>query len=110
VFADDGSTGAADDEALDAAHGEVVSSLTWLNSDEGDSGPRGPRVVEGYEPLDSAQSGRRIGVLELYLPYAPIAAAITRGHRVIAATLGAGLLALWFSLALVSASVTRRLR
>ncbi|MEO8518801.1 MAG: bifunctional diguanylate cyclase/phosphodiesterase [Dermatophilaceae bacterium] len=110
VFSDDNSKAAPDDEALDAARGEVVSSLKWLNDDPGDLGPRGPRVVEVYEPLNSAQTGTRIGVLELYLPYAPIAADIALGQRAISTTLGAGLLILWLVLLLVSESVTDLLR
>lgn len=99
-----------DDEALEAAHGEVFAELTWLNADRVDQGARGPRVVEVYEPLSSVQTGTRIGVLELYLPYAPIAADITRGQRTVTLTLGVGLLLLWLVLMMVSASVTGRLR
>jgi diguanylate cyclase (GGDEF)-like protein len=114
VFSDDGSgRGAdddADDEALEAAHGEIVAHLTWLNDDDGDEGPRGPRVVEVYQPLMAAQSGERIGVLELYLPYAPIAADISRGQRMVTGTLTGGLLLLWLCLLAVSTSMTRRLR
>src|ERR1700722_19481128 len=52
-FSDDGSGfGAkADDEALDAAHGEVVAHLTSLNGDSGDAGPKGVAAVEVYLPL-----------------------------------------------------------
>jgi diguanylate cyclase (GGDEF)-like protein len=110
VFADDGTTGPADDESLEAAGGETVVHLTWLNDDEGDTGPRGPRVVEIYQPLLSAQTGERIGVLEVYLPYAPIAADISAGQRSVAMALTGGLALLWLCLLAVSASVTRRLR
>jgi diguanylate cyclase (GGDEF)-like protein len=110
VFSDDDSKGAPDEEALEAAEGHVVSELTRLNVDKGDQGVGGAEVVEVYEPLNSAQSGVRIGVLELYLPYAPIAADIARGQRTVTITLGAGLLILWLVLMGVSASVTDRLR
>src|SRR6266536_6241316 len=110
VFANDTSGGGADDEALDAARGNTVAGLTWLNSDSNDRGPRGARVVEIYQPLNSTQSGHRIGVLEMYLPYAPIAADISHGQRTVALTLSGGLILVWLCLLAVSASVTARLR
>jgi diguanylate cyclase (GGDEF)-like protein len=103
VYSSDSSSDGPDDESLDAAHGETVADLTYLNDDDADGGPRGARVVEVYEPLDAAQTGTRIGVLELYLPYAPIAAVIAKGLRT-------GLLGLWLCLLAVSVSVTGRLR
>jgi diguanylate cyclase (GGDEF)-like protein len=110
VFASDGSIVGPDDEALDAAHGKTVSSLTYLNNDQPGAGPRGPRAVEIYQPLNAAQSGTRIGVLEVYVPYAPIAAEIAHGQHVVTIALTAGLLVLWLSLLVVSGSVTGRLR
>src|SRR5204863_535206 len=83
---------------------------TRLNADAGESGPSGPRVVEAYTPLYSAQSTRPIGVLEVYLPYAPIAADLSRGEAILGLTLIVGLLVLWVALLGVSASATRRLR
>jgi diguanylate cyclase (GGDEF)-like protein len=109
VYSDDGSTGEADDEALDAAAGRTVAHLTWLNDDDEDA-PRGPRVVEVYEPVVSSRSGARIGVLELYLPYAPIAADIAHGRRSVTTALATGLLLLWLCVLAVSASVMRHLR
>jgi diguanylate cyclase len=105
----------ADDEALEAARGETVARLTYLNDDGDADGPspvggRGARVVEVYEPLMSAQSGHRIGVVELYLPYAPIAEDIASGQQAVTVVLSAGLLAVWAGLLAVSVSVTRRLR
>src|SRR6266542_657537 len=110
VFSNDTSGGGADDEALDAARGNTVAGLTWLNSDRNDRGPRGARLVEIYQPLNSTQSGHRIGVLEIYLPYAPIAADISHGQRTVALTLSGGLILVWLCLLAVSASVTARLR
>jgi diguanylate cyclase (GGDEF)-like protein len=103
--------GPVDDDAIDAAHGKVTAELSHLNSDETTSSTgRGPRVVEVYAPLNSAQSGRRIGVVEMYLPYAPIAADISAGQQAVTMTLSLGLLAVWAALLAVSISVTRRLR
>jgi diguanylate cyclase (GGDEF)-like protein len=113
VWSDDGSGFAdetVDDEALDAAHGETVSDLTKLNADADDSGPVGPRVVEIYEPIDVGPPSAEIGVLEMYIPYAPIQADVTSGLREMYALLGAGLSLLWLVLGAISASTTRRLR
>ncbi len=114
VWSDDGSGDQSgitpDDEALEAAHGETVAILTWLNSDTEDAGPRGPRVVEIYLPLQAWSGGPQVGVLETYVPYAPIAADIAQGQESIALALSGGLLLLWLSMLAVSASVTRRLR
>ncbi|HEY0870208.1 MAG TPA: EAL domain-containing protein, partial [Acidothermaceae bacterium] len=113
VWADDGSRNTAEapgDEVLDAVHGGVVSDLTELNSDPGDTGPVGPKVVEIYQPIDVGSARTEVGVLEMYLPYAPIEADVTAGLHRMYELLGAGLLALWLVLAGISASTTRRLR
>jgi diguanylate cyclase (GGDEF)-like protein len=114
IYADDGSGDrsgiAPDDEAVDAAHGETIAILTRLNSDAEDAGPAGPRVVEVYLPLRATTSGQPIGVLETYVPYAPIAADISQGQRAISLALTGGLVLLWLSMLAVSVSVTRRLR
>ena len=114
VWSDDGSGRSTDvtgdDEALDAVHGEVVSALSRLNSDANDLGPIGPRVVEIYQPIDVGAAHTQVGVLEMYLPYAPIEADVTAGLHKMYALLAAGLLALWLVLGAISASTTRRLR
>ena len=108
--ADDTAVGTIDDEAVDAAAGESVTHLQWLNADDGDAGHRGPRLVEAYVPLSSAQNGTRIGVVEIYLPYAPIRASIAAGQHLLMGALMGGLFVLWLALLGVSASVTRALR
>ena len=114
VWSDDGSGRstevADDDEALDAVHGEIVSKLSRLNSDANDLGPLGPRVVEIYQPIDVGTARTQVGVLEMYLPYAPIQKDVTAGLHQMYELLGAGLLALWLVLGAISASTTRRLR
>jgi diguanylate cyclase (GGDEF)-like protein len=110
VFTDDGSSSPADDEALDAAEGQTVAHVSRLDADAGSAPSEGPRVVEVYEPLGSSQSGRAVGVLEVYLPYAPIAKDIAQGQRAEALAILGGLLLVWVCLLAVSASVTRRLR
>ena len=110
VFSDDNSGGGSDDESVRAAGGRTISRLTYLNADANDTGPAGPRVVEVYEPLNSVQTGGRIGVLEVYVPYESIAADIARGKRDVTMTLTGGLIVLWLCLLLVTTSVTGRLR
>ncbi len=110
IFTDDGSSANAhDDEALAAGRGVTTASLTYLNADNG-TADRGPRVVEVYQPLTDAGSGHRIGVVELYLPYGPIASDIAVTQRTVAMTIGGGLVLVWLCLLGVSASVTGRLR
>ncbi|MCW2525083.1 MAG: diguanylate cyclase/phosphodiesterase, partial [Frankiales bacterium] len=113
----------------EAAQGTAVVHLTYLNADADDdsdsdaavksdsdadadvtAAERGPRSVEVYQPLMSAQTGTQIGILELYLPYAPIAHDIASGRRLVTIVLGSGLFLLWLCLLGVSVSVTRRLR
>jgi diguanylate cyclase len=113
IFSDDGSglgDRGDDDEALDAAHGKVVSRLTHLNADGNDDGPVGVASVEIYLPLTGGNSGRRLGVLEIYLPYAPIAADVNSGMRGLYIALALGLGALYVALFVITLSVSRGLR
>ena len=111
AFADDGDlSGEADDEVDDALHGEVVASLTHLNADDGENGPLGERVVEVYRPLVEGADHHVVGVLEVYLPYAPIQADVSSGLRMLTVVSSGGLLLLYLVLAFISASATRRLR
>jgi diguanylate cyclase (GGDEF)-like protein len=115
VFSDDGSGlgGGADDDALDAVSGEVVARLMQLNADararDGD-GPRGVASVEIYRPLVAGLPAHRVGVLEMYLPYAPIARDVTAGLSSLYFDLAAGLVGLYLLLLAITVSVTRRLR
>ena len=111
VFSDDGSgfSEAIEDEPLDAAAGSTVANLTRLNSDANDRGPLGPQAVEVYLPLVGAP-GHRIGVLEVYLPYAPIARDVASGLDMLERDLALGLAALYLALLAISTSVSRGLR
>jgi diguanylate cyclase (GGDEF)-like protein len=111
VFSDDG-TGFSDaigDEPLTAAAGGSVAILTHLNADTNDTGPRGPETVEVYLPLVGAP-GHRIGVLEIYLPYDPIADDVSAGLHSLEVDLAVGLGALYLALLAISVSVSRGLR
>jgi len=112
VFSDDGSGFAErpEDEALAAAGGAIVARLTHLNSDSNDSGAAGPEVVEVYQPLLVGVPERRIGVLELYLPYEPIRSDVAAGLSRLLADLVVGLAALYVVLFAISWSVSRGLR
>ena len=112
VFSDDGSgfKQRPEDEAIAAAHGHVVELLTRLNVDSNDSGPAGPAAVEVYEPLTAGAPLRRVGVLEIYLPYAPIDADVSAGLHNLYRNLAAGLGALYLALFAISVSVSRHLR
>ena len=112
VYSDDGSgfSSKPEDEAVDAARGEVVAQLTRLNKDANDTGAAGVPAVEVYQPLMTGQPAHRVGVLELYLPYAPIDRDIAGALRVTYLDLAVGLVALYLVLLAISASVTRGLR
>ncbi len=68
------------------------------------------RLVEVYVPLRFAASGPPAGAFEIYLSYAPIAAAIGSDERMIALLVALGLALLWAVLFRIVASASRRLR
>jgi signal transduction histidine kinase/ActR/RegA family two-component response regulator len=99
-----------EDAALEAARGETVSRITRLNADSNDSGPQGPPAVEVYEPLVQGHPSHQIGVLEIYLPYQPIAADVSSSlHRLYLALI-VGLALLYLALLAITTSVSRGLR
>jgi len=113
VWSDDGSGRSAapvEDEVTDALRGEASSSLTHLNADANDVGPQGTRVVEVYQPIYGPDRKATIGVLEAYVPYAPIERDVAAGLRRMYSLLIGGLAVLWLVLLAVSTSTTRRLR
>ena len=112
VFSDDGSGYGVkpEDEAIDAAHGTIVARLTHLNSDSNDHGAIGPEAVEVYVPLMAGDPARRVGVLEIYLPYAPINVDVSSGLHRLYRDLALGLAALYLLLFALSVSLSRRLR
>jgi len=112
VFSDDGSGFGVkpEDEAIDAAHGTVVARLTHLNTDSNDHGAAGPAAVEVYVPLVAGTPARRVGVLEVYLPYAPINVDVAAGLHQLYRDLALGLGALYLLLFALSVTLSRRLR
>ena len=112
VWSDDGSGFGQDieGEVLDATHGILVSQITNLNADSVDSGDEGEKAVETYSPLLAGNPARQVGVLELYLPYAPIEAEVQAGMSSLYRDLVVGLAILYVGLFLVSVYVSRGLR
>ncbi len=104
--------GDPDDEVQEAAEGRVVRQLTRLNEDQVDSNSAvGPRAVEAYLPIRvGGNDNRVVGVLEMYLPYAPLARSAAASSRAMTIMLVIGLAALWLILSGISWSVTQRLR
>jgi diguanylate cyclase (GGDEF)-like protein len=97
------------DEIHDAAAGTVVARLTTLDADNA-TGPRGPAAVEVYQPLVAGIDGHRVGVLEMYLPYAPIRNDVNAGLSRLYRFLALGLGLLYLLLFAISYVVGRRLR
>ncbi|MCU1362661.1 MAG: diguanylate cyclase/phosphodiesterase [Acidimicrobiaceae bacterium] len=97
------------EEVAKVASGTIVARLTTLNADNA-TGPRGPAAVEVYLPLVASLSGRRVGVLELYLPYAPIRNDVNAGLSRLYHDLALALGLLYVLLVAISLVVGRRLR
>jgi diguanylate cyclase (GGDEF)-like protein len=97
---------ADDDDIAEALSGEHLSDVTRGTDDTG----KGPEALESYVPLRLAGSPRINGVLELYLPYAPVRAAIASDTRTLVLLLAAGLLILWAALFRIVQRASRRLR
>ena len=101
VYSDDGSglhkqaATMTTDEALEAARGVTVARVTPLNGDSDDLGPPGPDSVEVYLPLVAGSPVHRVGVLEVYLPYAPIRTDVDAGLDSLYRNLAIGLAALY---------------
>jgi diguanylate cyclase (GGDEF)-like protein len=108
VFSDDGSTAGAlpaTDVAFRTAargdkHVEIVHDPTGAEE----------QVIRVLQPIVPNASGQATGVLELYLPYAPIAAQLEAQLHRTYLRMAAGLAALYLVLALISWSSTRSLR
>ena len=101
-----------DDEVEDAARGVVVALRTRVGADLADGAHiNGARAVEVYLAVRVHRAGvsQTVGVLELYVPYDPIAAARDASLRRTWLVLVAGLGLVWFVLAGIVWSVTRRI-
>ena len=110
VFSDGGSRfqPRPGDGALEAARGSVVAGLTRLNA--GTSGGGGTESVGVDLPLEAGAPPQRVGVLEIYLPYAPINASVSAELHTLYRDLAIGLGLLYLVLIVVTSSASRGLR
>ena len=110
VYADDHAligrqTGSA--EFRQAVAGEVVSGFAGSSDDDADDGSS--RLLEVYVPVQFEGSDRPDGVIELYLPYAPVDAAVREDVRSLLLGLVASLAVFYAVLYRVVARASRRL-
>jgi len=101
-----------EEEVQAAAMTGMVSLLTHLGVDLADgSREGGPAAIEAYVAVHPTQNpGQVVGVVEMYLPYEPIATERSESLRRLRFAIIVGLSALWVVLAVIVASVTRRVR
>jgi diguanylate cyclase (GGDEF)-like protein len=108
VYSDDrtqiGRSGTAPVRA--ALAGDVGSKQTVGTSHSGS----GERMLEVFVPVRERRNGRAIGVLEVYLPYEPVAAEISKVTRRLYVAVLAGLLLLWLGLFRIVSRASRTLR
>ncbi|MEX2625998.1 MAG: EAL domain-containing protein [Ilumatobacteraceae bacterium] len=98
--------------------GETVSTITDLSAAEEMEERDFGRLLAVYVPLrvDDAgelttdEAGEVVGAFEIYLPYAPLATAITADTRQLAIALGVGFVVLYLGLFRLVARASRRLR
>ena len=95
-----------------AATDGTVSLLTTMGADSVDGSVGvGVKAIESYVALHHVGApGLVVGVVEIYVPYAPIEAQRSQSLDHLRFTMIVGLAALWFVLAVIVASVTRRIR
>jgi len=97
------------DELLDALQGRAASELSeGQNAENAEERSLGD-LLEVYVPLRFGADVRTAGALEVYLPYAPIAASIRHDTRMLFAILFAGLLLLYLALWRIVARASRQL-
>ncbi|MEQ1700698.1 MAG: GGDEF domain-containing protein, partial [Ilumatobacteraceae bacterium] len=101
-----------DDEVQEAARDGLVAKLTSLDADEVDGGRiDGEVAIETYVALRALdEPDQVVGVVEIYVPYDGIAQARTHSLERLRFALIVGLAVLWLVLAVLVASVTRRIR
>jgi diguanylate cyclase (GGDEF)-like protein len=97
------------EEFGEALAGSVASEVFDAQSADRPSGTHG-RLLEVYVPLTYPGRSKPAGVFEMYLPYAPVAAAISENQRRVQGVLAGGLVALYLVLLPIVASASRRLR
>jgi len=97
------------EDLLEAAEGRVVSDVSDADEAENVEDHGFGKMLEVYVPLRAA--GGSVGsIFELYMPYAPVQAAITSDLRALALILLAGVAFLWATLFPIVARASKRLR
>ena len=98
------------DHLAHALAGNIESEVSSLedaeNVEERDLGPQ----LEVYTPITYAGSSRPNGVVELYLPYAPIEASVAKDSRTLVLLLLGGLAVLYTALFRIAVDASRKLR
>jgi len=98
------------DELGEALAGNVVSGFSHT-ADESEGSENGSRqLFEVYVPVQYDGSASPDGVVELYLPYSPVAAAVSHDVRTLTLTLAVGLAVFYGVLFRFIASASRRLQ
>ena len=101
-----------DHHVAEAVQGEPVVERTFVGGDAVDGGrPTDTEAVEVYLPIhaESGDTAEVVGVLEIYTPYAPVAAGRQESLRRMYTVIAAGTTLVWLALALILWSVTRRI-
>ena len=98
------------DELDEVLAGEVVSGFSHSADDDSASEDGDRLFLEVYVPLVYEGSTRPDGAIELYLPYAPVAAAVAQDVRTLTITLVVGLAVFYGVVFRLIASASRRLR
>jgi len=98
------------DELDEALAGNVVSGFSHTADESAGSETGSRQLLEVYVPVQYEGSARPDGVVELYLPYAPVAAAVSHDVRTLVLTLAVGLAVFYGVLFRFIASASRRLQ
>ncbi|MCU1693489.1 MAG: Phytochrome-like protein cph2 [Frankiales bacterium] len=99
-----------EDDIEEALDGEPNSGVTHLVADENVAERDFGTAVEAYVPVRGDRPDEVVGVLEVYLPYEPLAADLRRGERSLVVHLAWGLAALALALGGLTTAITSRLR
>jgi diguanylate cyclase (GGDEF)-like protein len=97
-------------ELSSALQGYVISGFAHSADDSASSEDGEHQLLEVYVPLQYDGAARPDGVIELYLPYAPVAAAVREDVRTMTAVLVASLAVFYAVLFRVIASASTKLR
>ncbi len=98
------------DDLAEALAGEVESEFTSDTADATGSGGGDRRMLEVYVPVQFDGSPTPDGVMEVYLPYAPVATAISEDLRTLSVTLAISLAVFYAALFRLVAGASKRLR